>query len=193
MSFKLDETVQSLKHPGRTGKIEGAVFNSSMFHVKWRDGFGVEWITQEFPKDIAKVKTVLEPGDKVCFKSDSSSVATVRDEHYHEGVVLLDWPDGAIGSANIDDLLLVQSNEPVSGKVTGYQRQTIKAQAEIYNERISYTAVTTGLFGTYIPTNYLTHKQAVRVIKAYADMKEDTIMNPNLAFKVMKRNARPIS
>lgn len=142
MSFKLNEPVESLKHLGRTGKIEGYVPNSSMLHVKWRDGFGVEWITQEFPKDIARVKsgpstvhnvdnpnlafkldkhntcsvlqrgqlksTVLEPGDRVCFKSDPDSVATVRGEHYHDGVVLLDWPGGGIGSANISDLLLVQ-------------------------------------------------------------------------------------
>lgn len=142
MSFKPGETVNSLKHLGRTGKIEGYVPNSSMLHVKWGSGTGLEWITQEFPKDIARVKsgpstvhnvdnpnlafkldkhntcsvlqrggqksTVLEPGDKVCFKSAPDSVAIVRDERYHEGVVLLDWPNGTIGSANINDLLLVQ-------------------------------------------------------------------------------------
>ncbi len=54
---------------------------------------------------------MLEPGDKVCFKDDHTRVAAVRDANFHEGVVLLDWPNGAIGSAFIEDLLLFQDNE----------------------------------------------------------------------------------
>ena len=58
---------------------------------------------------------MLEPGDKVCYKNNSTKVAVVRGGSYHKGMVLLAWPHGAISSAYIDDLLLVQSNEPVLG------------------------------------------------------------------------------
>ncbi len=67
---------------------------------------------------------MLEPGDKVCYKNNSTKVAVVRDASYNEGMVLLDWPHGAISAAYIDDLLLVQSNEPVLG--VGNPNKTFK-------------------------------------------------------------------
>ncbi len=56
---------------------------------------------------------MLEPGDKVCFKHDTTRVAVVRKESHDEGIVLLDWPHGAVGTAYVGDLLLFHDNESV--------------------------------------------------------------------------------